>query len=110
MLIDTTQSSCAKSSDTGHAFFVNVDGTPKIERLCGPDHDLSSTTCWSILTRHQFRHLSAKVVLDKHPGEFETVNRFLGHKSIKPTVAAYAGVEASAQRVGASSYRASPGG
>ena len=35
-----------------------------------------------MLSPHQFRHLSAKVVLDAEPGNFETVRQLLGHKSL----------------------------
>ena len=74
--------------------FVNVDGTPKNQAAVA---DLIKTylrrRAGIVLTPHQFRHLSAKVVLDKNPGEFETVKQFLGHKSIKTTVGAYAGID-----------------
>jgi integrase len=74
--------------------FVNVDGTPKSQ----------ATVAWLIttylekkagivLTGHQFRHLSAKVVLDAEHGNFETVRQLLGHKSLKITIGAYAGVD-----------------
>ena len=74
--------------------FVNVDGTPKSP----------ATVAWLIasytkrragivLTPHQFRHLSAKVLLDAQPGAFETVRQFLGHKSTKTTANAYAGID-----------------
>jgi integrase len=74
--------------------FVNVDGTPKSQ----------ATVAWLIttylrnkagivLTGHQFRHLSAKVLLDAEPGSFETVRQLLGHKSLKTTVGAYAGID-----------------
>ena len=46
-----------------------------------------------VFTPHQFRHLGAKVVLDCNPGEFETVKQLLGHRSIKTTVVAYAGID-----------------
>ena len=46
-----------------------------------------------VLTPHQFRHLSAKVILDADPGEYETVKQVLGHRSIKTTVGAYAGID-----------------
>jgi integrase len=46
-----------------------------------------------VLTPHQFRHLSARVVLDRHAGEYETVRQLLAHKSLKTTVAAYAGID-----------------
>jgi integrase len=74
--------------------FVNVDGTPKSP----------ATVAWLItsyakrrarivLTPHQFRHLSAKVLLDAQPGAFEIVRQFLGHKSTKTTANAYAGID-----------------
>jgi integrase len=74
--------------------FVNADGSPKSQ----------STVAWLIktyarrragivLTSHQFRHLSAKVLLDAEPGSFETVRQLLGHKSLKTTVGAYAGID-----------------
>jgi integrase len=74
--------------------FVNTDGSPKSP----------STVAWLIvnyakrragiiLTPHQFRHLSAKVLLDAEPGSFETVKQVLGHQNLKTTVGAYAGVD-----------------
>ena len=39
-----------------------------------------------MLSSHQFRHLSAKVLLDAEPGNFETVRQLLGHKSRRQTV------------------------
>jgi integrase len=41
---------------------------------------------------HAFRHLSAKTILDREPGNFETVRQLLGHKSLHTTVSAYAGL------------------
>ncbi len=73
--------------------FVNVNGTPKTPW----------TVAWTIrtylkragiaLSSHQFRHLSAKVLLDAEPGSFETVRQLLGHKSLRTTVGAYAGID-----------------
>jgi integrase len=74
--------------------FVNADGSPKSQ----------ATVAWLIrtyarrrggivLTSHQFRHLSAKVLLDAEPGSFETVRQLLGHKNLKTTVEAYAGID-----------------
>ena len=42
---------------------------------------------------HQFRHLAAKLHLDHRPGEYESVRRILGHKSIDTTTRAYTGLE-----------------
>jgi integrase len=45
------------------------------------------------LNPHAFRHFSAKLFLAAHPGEYETVRLFLGHKSLSTTVSAYCGLE-----------------
>jgi integrase len=45
------------------------------------------------LTPHQFRHLSARTVLDAEPGAFETVRQLLGHKTLNTTVTAYTGID-----------------
>lgn len=45
------------------------------------------------LTPHQFRHLAAKLLLDAHPGSYESVRRVLGHKSLKTTTHFYTGLE-----------------
>jgi site-specific recombinase XerC len=74
--------------------FVNIDGSRKAQ----------STVAWLIktylarragivLTPHQFRHLSAKNILDAEPGGFETVRHLLGHKNTKTTVNSYAGID-----------------
>jgi integrase len=39
---------------------------------------------------HLFRHLAAKVYLDAHPDDIETVRRILGHKSTSTTLRSYA--------------------
>ncbi len=73
--------------------FVNADGTPKSQ----------STVAWlitsylsrragTVLTPHQFRHLSAKIMLDAEPGSFENVRQLLGHRNHKTTTNFYAGI------------------
>jgi integrase len=42
------------------------------------------------INAHLFRHISALLYLSHHPGDYETVRRVLGHKSIATTVACYA--------------------
>jgi integrase len=73
--------------------FVNVDGTPKAQATVAW---LIRTHAWRragiVLTPHQFRHLSAKVLLDDQPGSFETVRQALGHKSLRNT-RIYAGID-----------------
>ena len=74
--------------------FVNADDTPKNQAtVAGLVITYLRRRAGIVLTPHQFRHLSAKVVLDRNPGEFETVKQLLGHKSIKTTVGAYAGID-----------------
>jgi integrase len=74
--------------------FVNADGSPKSQ----------ATVAWLVktylerragilLTPHQFRHLSAKVMLDAEPGSFETLRQMLGHKNLKTTTNFYAGID-----------------
>ena len=74
--------------------FVNVDGTPKgarsVARLIA---SYAKTRAGIVLSPHQFRHLSAKVLLDAQPGAFETVRQLLGHKNDQTTVNAYAGID-----------------
>jgi integrase len=74
--------------------FVKADGTAKSQ----------STVSWLIktylarragivFTPHQFRHLSAKIMLDAEPGAIETVSQMLGHKNRKTTSNFYAGID-----------------
>ena len=52
------------------------------------------------MTPHQFRHVAAKLYLDRNPGNYEVIRRTLGHKNMKTTVNFYAGLETnSATRV-----------
>jgi integrase len=44
-------------------------------------------------TSHQFRHLAAKIVLDRNPGAYELVRQLLGHKNLKTTTKFYAGID-----------------
>ncbi len=42
------------------------------------------------MTPHQFRHLGACLYLRRHPGDYVTVQKLLGHKNIKTTMSFYA--------------------
>jgi len=48
------------------------------------------------VTAHQFRHLGGFLHLLKHPGDYETVRKMLGHRKIETTVRFYAGMETKA--------------
>jgi integrase len=45
------------------------------------------------ITLHQYRHAAAAIYLKHHPGDYETVRRFLGHRNIRTTVNFYCGLE-----------------
>jgi integrase len=45
------------------------------------------------ITVHQFRHAAAAIYLKHHPGHYETVRKFLGHKDIQTTIRFYCGLE-----------------
>jgi len=45
------------------------------------------------ITVHQFRHAAAARWLMDHPGDYETVRRVLGHRSIQTTIKFYCGLE-----------------
>jgi integrase len=73
--------------------FVKTDGTPKNQWA----------VAWMIrkylrrragieFSPHMFRHLSAKVVLDLEPGNFQTPRQLLGHRSERTTATIYAGI------------------
>lgn len=44
------------------------------------------------ITPHQFRHAAAAIYLKHHPGDYETVRRFLGHRDIQTTTRFYCGL------------------
>jgi integrase len=74
--------------------FVKVDGTPKSDRsVARLIAFYAKSRAGIVLSSHQFRHLSARVLLDAQPGGFETVRQLLGHKNEKTTVNAYAGID-----------------
>jgi integrase len=74
--------------------FVNRYGTPKSSRsIATLVRTYASKRAGIALSPHQFRHLSAKVLLDAQPGAFEMVRQLLGHKNEQTTVNAYAGID-----------------
>jgi integrase len=74
--------------------FVTINGTPKCARsLATLIRIYAQRRAGIVLSPHQFRHLSAKVLLDAQPGAFETVRQLLGHKNGQTTVNAYAGID-----------------
>ena len=45
------------------------------------------------ITAHQFRHAAAAIYLKHRPGDYETVRRVLGHRSIETTIKFYCGLQ-----------------
>ncbi|HMF21235.1 MAG TPA: hypothetical protein VKG24_03820 [Pseudolabrys sp.] len=73
--------------------FVKADGTSKNQwSVAWLIRTYLKRRAGIILSSHQFRHLSALVVLDAEPGNFETVRQLLGHASLRATVSAYTGI------------------
>lgn len=74
--------------------FVNVDGSRKHQSTLA--HLISrylKKREGILLSPHQFRHVSAKVMLNRSPGNFEGVRQLLGHSSVDTTSAFYAGID-----------------
>jgi integrase len=73
--------------------FVNTDGTPKNQAtVASLVISFVRKRAGIVLTPHQFRHLSAKVMLDAGE-EYETLRQVLRHWSTRTTVGAYAGID-----------------
>jgi integrase len=71
--------------------FVNIDGKPKNQAtVASLVISFVRKRAGIVLTPHQFRHLSAKVMLDAGE-EYETLRQVLRHRSTRTTVGAYAG-------------------
>jgi integrase len=60
---------------------LSLQITARIEKACGLR-----------ITAHQFRHAAAAIYLKDHPGEWETVRQFLGHRNIQTTINFYTGL------------------
>jgi integrase len=69
-----------EGSKDPHLFGIQV--TERIQKVTGLR-----------ITLHQYRHAAAAVYLKDHPGDYETVRRFLGHRNIRTTVKFYCGLE-----------------
>jgi integrase len=69
-----------RGAKNSHLFGIQI--TDRIERITGVR-----------MTIHQFRHAAAAIYLKHHPGDYETVRRFLGHRNIRTTVNFYCGLE-----------------
>jgi integrase len=76
------------------AVFVTSAGKPKSQSAITVAIEKAVRKHLGIaLTPHQFRHLAAKIQLDRNPGAFELVRQLLGHKNPKTTTRYYAGID-----------------
>ena len=74
--------------------FPGTNGNPKNPHLFGIQiSDRIKKATGLSITLHQFRHAAAAIYLRYHPGDYETVRRFLGHRSIKTTTNFYCSLE-----------------
>jgi len=81
-------------SKNSTALFPGIGSDPKNQDAFGTQ--ISRTICAHTGLRvhpHLFRHLGAKLYLDANPGDYETVRRVLGHRSLQTTVDFYTGLE-----------------
>ncbi|WP_421693939.1 hypothetical protein [Aestuariivirga sp.] len=76
------------------ALFVRLDGKPKSQAAVTNRLVLTLEKRLGInMTMHQFRHVSAKLLLDQEPGAYETVAQNLGHTGTKNVVKFYGGTD-----------------
>ena len=71
--------------------FPGLKGGPRSE--CGMSNPIKREMrkCLGLeMNPHLFRHVSAKIFLDRNPGQWETVRQLLAHKSIVTTMRFYA--------------------
>jgi site-specific recombinase XerD len=79
------------------ALFPGIAGGPKNQDFFGTQISRTIRAHISLPVHpHLFRHVTAKLYLDRHPGAYEVVKRVLGHRSIDTTTAFYTGLETAA--------------
>ena len=82
------------TSEESTALFVSRTGRRKTEAELGAQIlRFIKTRIGFHLNLHAFRHLAAFIFLKRHKGDYETVRRLLGHRSLRTTVAFYTGLE-----------------
>jgi integrase len=85
MLLRRSNASWLFPGVAGNPKTANMFSTQIIERI----HKATGLR----LTVHQFRHAAAALYLKHHPGDYETVRRFLGHRNIQTTINFYCGLQ-----------------
>jgi integrase len=70
---------------------------PKSEQaIRGQIQKCVATKCGLKVNPHLFRHIAAKIHLDRNPGAYGLVRLMMGHKSVETTTRFYAGMEGAA--------------
>ena len=76
------------------ALFPGEGGGPKsAQTLAGQINKTVFKHTGLTVNPHLFRHIAAKLYLDRNPGDYVTVQRVLGHKSLNTTTSTYTGME-----------------
>jgi site-specific recombinase XerD len=76
------------------ALFPGVGGHPKSpQTLAGQIMKTVFKYTGLAMNVHLFRHVAAKLYLDRNPGDYVTVQRVLGHRSLNTTTTLYTGME-----------------
>jgi integrase len=74
--------------------FITSDGNPRSQAAVAiAIHKTILRQLGVSMTPHQFRHLCAKLILDRNPGAYELVRQMLGHTSQKTATHFYAGID-----------------
>ena len=74
--------------------FPGEGGDPKTRRTLGPQMTARSRRRWEFTSlRTNSGHAAAAVYLKHHPGDYETVRRLLGHRTIQTTINFYCGLQ-----------------
>lgn len=79
---------------SSNALFPGEGGKPKNSKILGMQISrLIRKHLGKEINPHLFRHIAAKIYLDNKPGEYPTVSRLLGHRTLATAMQAYTGAE-----------------
>ncbi|MEX0954999.1 MAG: site-specific integrase [Rhizobiaceae bacterium] len=86
---------CPKLTGGRHDnIFINLNGSAKRSGALGTLIKVYTQRYLGVgLNPHVFRHLAAKMILDRNPGAHAVVKDLLGHKNLETTASFYAGVD-----------------
>jgi integrase len=76
-----------------YLFPNTTDGTKREDGLSVQIKTFIKRETGLIVNAHLYRHLAAKLYLERNPGDYPTVQMLLGHKDLQTTMRAYVGME-----------------